>query len=368
MNISVLQEHLYKALIKSSRIIGTKPQLPIVSHILLEASLQAITITATNLETTIKIAIPGKCIQQGSICLPAKIFTELLATLPKEAVQIEVKEEQTIIKTGKTRAKIPGTSASEFPPISPLVVEKGINIKKESFDNALSKVLFSAATDESRPLLMGVLFEPEDEDMHVVTTDGYRLSKNSIKTKHSFSSSLVVPARALLEIVKIGQEEKEVKDISMSETKEGQLHFVIGETQISTRQIDGEFPKYKKRLPESYKTKIQIDKEDLLRAVRSASIFAKESSGIIKIDSSSQSVTISANTPQVGENTIETDGTHEGEICSIALNSRFVLEVLSVLPEETIVIEISGALNPVVVKIPSDPSFIHIIMPVRVQE
>jgi DNA polymerase-3 subunit beta len=368
MNISILQEHLYKAMVRASRIIGTKPQLPITSHILLEATLQSITLTATNLETTIKTTLLGKCLKEGSICLPAKIFTELLSTLPKEAVQIEVEQEQVTIKTGKTKSKFPGISSAEFPPIVPLSVAKGIIFSKEFFDAAVSKVLFSAATDESRPLLMGVLFESDEEHMNVVTTDGYRLSKSSIKTTHSFLSALVVPARALLEIVKIGQEEKEVKEISISETKEGQLQYTIGETQISTRQIEGEFPKYKKRIPESYKTKIQIDKEDLLRAVRSASIFARESSGIIKIDSSSQAVTVSANTPQVGENTIDTDGTHEGEECSIALNSRFVSEVLSVLPDETITIEISGALNPVVFKIASDITFIHIIMPVRVQQ
>lgn len=368
MNISVLQEHVYKAMVRASRIIGTKPQIPITSHILLDATSQSITLTATNLETTIKTTIPGKCLKEGGVCLPAKLFTELLATLPKEAVQVEVEKEQVIIKTGKTKARIPGISAAEFPPITPLFIEQGTTLSKEIFDTAVSKVLFSAATDESRPLLMGVLFESGDEYTSVVATDGYRLSKSSIQIKNPFFSSLVVPARALLEIVKIGQEEKGVKEISISETKEGQLLYVIGDTQISTRQIEGEFPNYRKRLPDSHKTKIQIDKEDLLRAVRSASIFARESSGIIKIDSSSQAVTISANTPQVGENTIDTDGTHEGEDCSIALNNRFILDVLSVLPEETIIIEISGALNPVVFKIASDATFIHIIMPVRVQE
>ena len=368
MKISILQEHLYKSLSRATRIIGSKPQLPITSNILLEATLKGIFLTATNLETTIKVSLPGKVIEEGSICLPAKLITDLVATLPKETVEIETEQEHAKIKTGKTKTSMPGISATEYPPISTISSSKGRVLDKEKFISTLSKVTFSAATDEARPLLMGVLFEITDKDITVVTTDGYRLTKTEMETSEGTATTLVVPARALSEVIRIGQEEKEEKKITITETDDGQIQYEIGETQINTRQIEGEFPNYKKRLPTSYKTQAQIDTEELLRAVKSAAIFAKDSAGIIKIAVTKTEVLVSANTPQVGENTIEVEGKITGEENKVAINSRFLLDLLPAISGETLLLELSGALNPVVFKDPTNETFVHIVMPVRVQE
>lgn len=369
MNVQILQEHIVKAVSRANRVIGSKSQIPILSHILFQAQNNTITLLATNLETTIKITVPGKIEEEGSFCLPAKLLNEFLLTLPKEQVFFTKEQESVVVKTTKTKTSIPGISATEFPPLPLIEGKTGVDISKESFLSALSVVLFSAATDETRPMLMGVRFEGGEGKTMVVATDGYRLSQTSVgETALIASQPLVIPARALAEVQRIGNEEKETTTIRITETIEGQLLFTIGDTQISTRRIDGEFPNYKKIIPATHKTSLLIDTEEFLRAVKSAAVFARDSAGIIKIVCSSESISVSANTPQVGENTIEIEGALSGEENTVAINSRFLLDLLGNVSGDQVTIELSGALSPVLFRFSNQEEFFHIIMPVRVQE
>lgn len=368
MKILCLQEHITKGVGRLSRIINNKPQLPILSHLLLVAEHGVISLTATNLETTIKTTIPGKIETEGRACLPVKIIQELLQTLPKETVTLSLEKETMTISCGRSKATVPGVSASEYPPIPEISQNTGTDIQKESLLSSLSLVSFAAATDEARPLLMGVRFEPSDEGTTIVATDGYRLSLSSIQEHNGISSEpLVIPARALTEVVRIGNEEKEETIMRMTETIDGQLSFILGDTQISTRRIEGEYPNYRKIIPSNHSTATTVDTEELTRAVKSASIFARDSAGVVRFSITPGTLEISANTPQVGENTIEIEAQVEGEGGVVAMNSRFLLDLLSSVKSEQMVIKTTGALSPVVFSVLNKEDFLHIIMPVRVQ-
>jgi DNA polymerase-3 subunit beta len=367
MNITILQENLHKGLGRVIRIVALKPQLPILTHVLLSAKNGQITLKTTNLETSIQTLLPGKIEEEGEICVPARLLFELVALLPKETIKLSLKEESLIVKTQKSKATIPGISAGEFPRLSEFIVPDGVGISNDTLRLALGQVLFAAGTDESRPLLTGVLVENNSDGVMFVATDGYRLSLKKIPGEKMLKGAIIIPSRALLEVLKISSEEKQESVIQLSETADGQLSFATKDTVITTRRIEGEYPNYQKIIPSSFLTQVRVDTQELYQAVKAATIFARDSAGIIKFTIDTQGMRVSANTAQVGENTIEVEAKVEGEGGSLALNSRFLLDMLSCFPSKELMLQITGALSPAVFVVPEDDSYLHIIMPVRVQ-
>lgn len=367
MHISLLQENLLKALIKTSRIISSKPQLPILQSILLKAQEDKCTIIASSLDVTEKVGIGGKVTKEGGLCVPARLLTEFVSSLSQETVELEVVEGSLKVSCGKTNATIPGTPPGEFPSLVAQEELSSFPLKKNLLMQTLSSVLFAAATDDSRPLLTGVKITNIRGVVVFTTTDGYRLCKKEVVMKIKNSLDLIIPARALTEVVKLCGEEKELDQIVLSNTKDGQLMFAVGDTELYTRRIDGEYPSTEKIIPGSYTTRLHLDREQLARAVRSAAVFARDNANIIRFHTEDNLLVVSANTPSIGENKIEVDAKGEGEGGDIAFNSRFLTEFLSNVGGEEIVFEMTGSLNPGVFKIAGDDSFLHIIMPVRVQ-
>ena len=226
---------------------------------------------------------------------------------------------------------------------------------------------FAAATDEGRPLLTGIRIKKEEGGVVFAATDGYRLSVAKANMTLGFDADLVVPGRALLEVVKISSEDKSGKEITIAQTEDGQLVFGMGDIEIHTRLIDGEYPNFEKIIPKSFATRALIDREKLLRAVKSAAVFARDNANIIRFHLENQTLVVSANTPQVGENTIEVEAKIDGEGGDVAFNSRFLLDFLNNFSEDEVLFEMTGSLNPGVFKPVSDEDYLHIIMPVRVQ-
>ena len=286
--------------------------------------------------------------------------------LPQDTIQLVAKEGSLHVRAAGVNATIPGVPASEFPPVSVLKKKTGVRLDRNTLLEALTGVLFAAATDEGRPLLTGVKITNEDGGALFAATDGYRLSIKKIKSTTLGDLNLVIPARALSEVVKVSQEEKEVKSVEMVQVDEGQLVFIIGDTDIHTRPIAGEYPNIEKIVPTRHNTRVLVDKTSLLHAVKSASIFARDNANILRLHIENQKVVVSANTPQVGENHVEVEAKVDGEGGDIAFNSRFLLEFLSGFAGEELLFEMTGSLNSGVFRPVKDDSYLHIIMPVRV--
>lgn len=367
MKITILQENLAKAVTRTNRIVTNKPQLPVLSNILINAIGGGLIVTASTLETTESVSVGAKIEKEGGLCVPAKIFTELVSSLPQDTVVLEEKSGLLHVVCGGTRATVAGVAAGEFPPAGKSTTKKETALEKERLIYILSLVLFAASTDEGRPLLTGAKITQNDEGAALAATDGYRLSVYRSDLKLPKDTSLVIPARALGEIVRVCQEEKEVKEVLLSDAGDGQLVVRVGDTTVVTRRIEGEYPNFEKIIPTKHTTAATLDVQLFMKAVKSASIFARDSANIVRLHVAKNLLTISANTPQVGENTVEVDAKTEGEDGDIAFNSRFLLELLANFPGEELVFEMTGALNPGAFKSPKDSAFLHIIMPVRVQ-
>jgi len=203
------------------------------------------------------------------------------------------------------------------------------------------------------------------EEAVIVATDGYRLSLKRAPLPLVEGEDVVVPAKTLQEVVKISQETKESENINIKEAQGAQLCFLIGDTEIYTRVIDGEYPNFEKIIPKQHQTRCVFQKDQLLNAVKSVSIFARDSANIIKFHIENGETVLSANTPQVGKNKVTIPTEVDGEGGDIAFNSRFILEFLNHLQDEQFIFEMTGSLNSGVFKRVKDDDFLHIIMPVR---
>lgn len=375
MKLTILQENLSEGLVTASKTTSSKGQLPILANILFEANKEGLKITSTNLETSINIFLPAKVEKQGSITIPARIITEFTTSLPTDKVLLDLEKEKLRISCLSYKAVINGISASEFPHVPSLKKiskdQKKIKLEQGKFSQAINQVAFAAATDATRPVLNGVRISSKKGKIQMVATDGYRLSLSEFKTVGKTEiPTLIVPARTLIELARIIEAEGEKEEqVELAVTKEtNQVIFSIGKTEVISRLIEGEFPEFGKIIPEKGEIEAVVDKEEFTRSVRSASIFARDSANIVRLKIKDQRLKISANTPEVGENEIELGIKSKGGETKIAFNCRFLQDFLSVFSKENFVFETSGSLKPGLFRAPQDSSFLHIIMPVRVQD
>jgi len=375
MKISLLQENLAKGLGLVSRVVASKAQLPVLSNVLLSIDKGKLRLSTTNLETGMNLWLGGKTEGEGKLTVPAKIFNEVVSSLPQETVVLEKEGEGLRISCGKFKSKINGIAAEEFPLMPSLrdgkTIKETFSLDREAVEKGLGQVAMAAATDESRPIFTGVKMELDEKKLRLAATDGYRLSVKTVTNLKGLKKqkSLVVPARALMELVRaITATETEAKEVVLAATEEErQLIMAYGDVEVVTRILEGEFPDFDKIIPTSHTTAIVLDAEELLQAVRAAAVFAKDSANIVRFKVSDKGLLISANAPQVGENEVELSGKKTGEDAEIAFNSRYLLEMLNVIEVKELRLEMSGPLSPGVFKPKEDNGLIHIIMPVRVQ-
>lgn len=375
MKLTIFQENLSKALNTVNKFVSVRAQLPVLSNILFTAEDNKLKLSATNLETGINLWLPAKVEVNGAITISAKAISEFVASLPSDKVEIKADANKFFIHCRNYRANFNGMAAAEFPQISSLKKNppaSGEKLKLSASDliEAINLTAFTAAQDESRPVLTGVKIIFTEKDIQLAATDGYRLSFKTIKLKNPAKlTSLIIPGRALTEIARICSQEKEHEKMEITLAKDvNQVIFTFNEVEIITRLIEGEYPDFTKIIPREKTTAIVINREELQRAVKTAALFAKDSANIIKLNIKNQILSITANAPEIGDNEVTLEVKQEGEDSQIAFNCRFLQEFLSVFTQEELTLETLGSLKPGVFKSPKDDSFMHIIMPVRVQE
>lgn len=367
MKVTVLQENLAKALSFVTKAISPKTQLPILGNVLLETEEGRLKLSATNLEISISFWIGATVEKKGTLTVPARLLHELVASFPKDKVEFTVDNTILQLTCGDSQVTLTGIGAEEFPPLPKADQKKDATLKREMLAESLSLVLIAASTDEGRPVLTGVKFSEKEGQIEMVATDGYRLSVKKLPQIPGFKEGVIVPARALSEASRILIEEKEEElDLYFSQDK-NQIIFLSPHAQIATRLIEGEYPAYEKIIPATFTTRTVFGKDEFLKAVRLAAVYAKEAANILRLEISGGAVTVTANSPQIGENKTKVEAKIEGEGGEIAFNARFLLDLLSIFPEDEVVFEMTGPLAPGVFKPVKDDSFLHIIMPVRVQ-
>jgi len=373
LKVTSLQENLARGLQIAGRAVSTRGSLPILGNVLLRTENGRLKLTATNLEVGINVWVPAKVDDEGAITVPAKLFTDFVNSLPPGPAELSlnVRTKTVHLKSGPYEANFKGMDAEEFP-IIPVAPEKPTTrLAKSTLRRMIGEVAFVATTDDSRPVLTGVLTTFEGDKITMAAADPYRLSVRtaSLMTKVETKLDVIIPARSLLEVQRIIDDSEDPVDIFVTPNG-SQVIFHTEEADLVSRVIEGQFPNYRQVIPSGKAaTRIIAQREELLQATRLASLFARDSANMLRfqVDPGGQSpLVISANAAEVGDNTAKVDATVEGQTTTIAFNSRFVADALSSLTATEVTLELGGPLAPGVVKIVGDDTYLHVVMPLRI--
>lgn len=367
MKFDLLTPNLAQKLSFLNRAISSKNQLPVLQNILIETQEKTIKLSSTDLEIGIEEICPATIEEPGKTTVPARLFTELISSLSDETITMQLKDSKLEVVTKRTKSVFQTVTSDEFPKLYEVKGEKLATLSGKDIKREFSSVVFSASQDTTRPALSGVLVRKESQGFLLVATDGYRLSLRHYKaeSKTGESVSFIIPARVFRELLAIKEEDE---DINMYISKEqNQVLFEQGDTILIGRLIEAEFPNYEKIIPSDFSVSVSFDREELLKAVKICSVFARDSANIIKLSLVKNNITVSSGSSAVGENTVEVEAELSGEENEIAFNSRYLLDVLGNVEEKDMVFDMIGPLNPGVFKVKNDESFLHLIMPIRVQ-
>lgn len=370
MKLQILQENLEKALGITSKFTNNKAQLPILGNILLSARKNKILISSTNLEISACVQVGAKIDEEGEISIPSKTILDLVLNLPKEAIDLESEKEQLKVSTSGFSSVVLGMDSTDFPKVPSLVDEKNslTFIKKELVD-ALNKVSFATSTDETRPILTGVLFVLKNNNLSLVATDGFRLSqKHIVLTENKGGNkTVVIPKNILVEIGRnVFGGENIVFDL---EDTEKQVVFGLEDTVLTSRILEGDYPDFEKIIPKGSTIKVYVDKEELLRAVKLASIFARESANVVKIKILKDSLKIYGESGQTGNQETKIDAKverNDSNDFEIAFNYRYLEDFIHSVVGEEILMEFINSTSASVFKDTSDNNYLHLIMPVKI--
>jgi DNA polymerase III subunit beta len=367
MRATVLQEDLSKALSISSRFASPKAQLPILGNVLLVCGKSKLRVHATNLETSISLAIGAKVERDGELTVPARVISEIVSNLPKGQVQLQTQKEKLLLSSGAYTSEISGIDSSDFPKVPSDMPAGSVVIFSDVFVSGLASVLPSVSVDETRPVLTGMLLVFKGSNLTFVATDGFRLSKKTLSIgKAELEAECILPRNTLSELVRIAGS---VDKLNIAFPKgESLAIFGFGNTVLSSRIIQGKFPDFEKIIPKTSNITLDVDKEELTRAIKISGVFARDSANVITFDIKKNSLAISSQSKQSGKQKIEMDTKTDGKVdggVSIGFNYKFIEDFLNIAASENVIMKFTNADSPGVFLNAKDKDFLHIIMPVK---
>ena len=376
MEFSCLQDNLSRGLANVSRAVAQRAPLPVTQNVLIETEDSKVKITATNLEIAISTWISAEIKEAGSLTIPARMLTDFINSLPSgEQVEVKlIKDKAGIeIKCKTYNGRISGTDAGEFPPIPESSDSPTISVPSAALKRSLGRGAIVSATDDSRPVLMGVKVEIDKSGITLAAADGFRLAVDrvEISSTEDLDSSAIVPGKTMLELERlIDDSNQSTIQISISEAS-NQILFNLENIQVVSQLIQGQFPDYEKLIPNSSSTQSLVDRKAFMESIKAASIFARDGSGIIKLimDKSSKKISILSNAEEIGDLENDIDADINGDESKVAFNSRFLQDVVGVLGSDVIKIDSSSPSSPGVFTERSDgnSNYRHVIMPMFVQ-
>ena len=373
MKFSCNQDTFSKYLNIMSRVVSNKPGLPILNNVYFEATKGKLVMKTTDLELSISTWIGADVENDGKITLPAKQLSEFVNSVPQEKIDVTVERQNFNISTSNNSASFNTMPPDDFPNI-PSVEKKEepfLQINSTDFLLAVNRVAFAAATDDIKPVLTGVKIEIKDNGTaSFVATDGLRLSKQDITIEKGIKNKdFLVPVRALLELSyivnEVGEEAGSMVSLFLIEDK-NQVMFRVGDIDIISRLIDGEFPEYEQIIPTGYKTKCNVDRDEFLNSLKIVNIIARSVLGnkmVLQIQSKENRISLSAVQSDLGKNESNFECKVEGDNLKISFSSKLLSDILNHIDSEKILFECSEAIRPGVFKIDDDNNFIHLVMP-----
>lgn len=378
MKFIIQKELLTKGVQDVLKAVASRTTIPILTGIKIDASYDGVTLTGSDSDISIKSFIPKEeedtelveIIETGSIVLQARFFSEIVRKLPDTIVEIHVEDQyKTIIRSGNAEFVIHGLDAEEYPRLPQIEEENSFTIQTDLLKTLIKQTVFAVSTSETRPILTGVHWTIENNQLTAVATDSHRLAlKKAYLEYHAGNNatySIVIPGKSLNELIKV-----------LDDTN-GPIQFVITENQILfktrhllffSRLLEGKYPDTSKLIPDSSKTTVHLNTKEFLEAVDRASLLAKEGkSNVIKFSTLEQGIIeVSSYTPEIGT-VVEKVKSQlvEGEDIKISFNAKYMMDALRAIDGTDVTIYFTGAMRPFVIKTDGDDSIVQLLLPVR---
>jgi len=374
MRVSCLQENLAKGLSTVGRAVSPRSTLPILSHVLLATDGGRLRLSANNLEIGINCWVGAKVEEEGAIAVPARTLIDLVNAFPPDRVDMEgvVRTMALNLHCGRSEANIKGMDAVEFPPVPVPEGESGVRLETEPFRTAISQVAFAAAVDETRPVLTGVLLQFDGDQVTMAAADGYRLSVRTLSLPEPVGEpfSVIVPARAMTELGRISSEREE-PILAIVTPDQNRILFQLTDVVLVSQLIPGNFPDYRQIIPTDHSTHTVVGTAELLKACRTAHIFARDGAHTVQLhvhpgsDLEPGRVVVSATSAETGDDVSELDASIEGEPVEIAFNAKYLIDALSVFGTPQVALDTSSSSSPGLLTPVGEEGFLHVVMPMH---
>ena len=383
MKFSCTQENLNQGLSIVSHIASKNVNLPILGNVLIKGDDKMLRFMTTNLEIAIKCVVRGKIETQGEFTVPSKLFADYVSLLPKDRVDVDLEGNALTVACGTYQTKLNGIAASEFPLIPTIEGQQTFSVKVNDLRKAVSQVLFAVAPNESRPEISGVLFKfmPATDGLELVlaATDSYRLAEKVIPVEKAGSTpikeavSVIVPSRTVAELIRIlgvfrdNLENPEALHISIAEN---QILFSYDTVELISRTIEGKYPDYRQLIPERFESEVVVSKDELSRAVKTASLFSRTGLNDIHLTFNGPAgVRLASTNAQTGEHAVELDGAIQGKNNAITVNFKYFLDGVNNVESENVILQLIDGMSPCLVRGYGEGAamkeYLYIVMPIR---
>ncbi|MBM2810770.1 MAG: polymerase beta subunit, partial [Chloroflexi bacterium] len=381
MRLVCTQRALSEGLATVDRAVPAKSPLPVLSNVLLATDGGRLRLVANNLEMAITAWEPADIEDQGAITLPARLLSDFVSSLGGGDIQMQLKPgtKTMHLKCGRYEANINGIDADDFPAVPSVGGGPRCLVTAKTLRLGIGQSAFAAATDETRPVLAGVFLTMEGDELTLAAADGFRLAVRTISLAEGVAEklSLLVPARTLNELARIIPDSDDPVEITATPNQNQVMFQFPAATEGSTPQvlvisrlIEGQFPDYQRIIPQGYQTRAVVPVSELLRATKTASVFSRDNSNIVRISVTPSDselapgrLDVLASSAEMGDNEGQLDASVEGDEIQIAFNGRYLREALEAVSTGEIALEISGPTSPGLLKPVSATGHLHVIMP-----
>lgn len=373
MKVSVSQQQLAQGLSIVSRAVSPRSTLPVLANVLLASDEGRLRLSATNLELGISCWIGAQIQEEGSITVPARLLTDMVATLPNDVVHLTVNTSTCTltVRCGTSNTDIKGIDAQEFPPMPATDMSEGVQIKVADFKEMIQQVTFAASSDEARPVLQGVQTSVSGNEVSMAATDGFRISVRKVVMDETSpkAMTMIIPARALNELARIATDPEGLVSMIVPSGR-GQVVFRLDSAELVSQLIDGNFPDFRVIVPRSFKSHTIVSTAAFLKACRQAEIIARNGNNVVRLNMQPGTdrpgqVEVTAQSEETGSNETMIDANIDGPGLVIAFNVRFLREALEVIKTPNLVLETNDHKSPAKVQPVGDDNFLHIIMPMH---
>lgn len=372
MKISCTQENLNQGLLIVSHLTNKNANLPILANILIKVEDKILTLAATNLEIGVVAQVRGRAEANGDFTVNGRLLSDYIGLLPKERVDLELEEDFLKINCQNQQTKIKGQPAADFPLIPKIKKENPYIISAQEFKQALNKVLFAVSVSETRPEISGVFMFFNKEELILAATDSYRLAEKKIKLAESANGEkrIIVPVKTLQEVSRILGVFKDEVVVDSAENIEicvsdSQIMFSYNNVDLISRLIEGQYPDYQQVIPNNFKTETTVNNEELIKAVKTASLFTKNGIYDIKLSLVKDKIVITSSSAQTGENISSVAAETVGEENEIVLNYRYLLDVLPSIGSDKTVFKLIDGNSSCLVKAKDKDDYLYIVMPIK---